>query len=163
MRAGAGAAGGKSYRRSHEPGSNDREALDRARTLGSRRGLRGCTSRRCYLLLEHVENGCEDRPDATLRERPGVRRHECLEQFRLALGVDPTFAGLVLVVADGCDELEPPVQQLEQAPVKLGDLGPERLEVAHWYRSPASTATASRFAGGANGQTQPGSYEHDGL
>ena len=31
------------------------------------------------------------------------------------------------------------------------------------YRSPARTGTASRLPGGASGQTQRGSYEHDGL
>src|SRR5262249_19889398 len=74
------------------------------------------------------------------------------------------LTGRVLVIADGCDKLEPPVEQLAQPPVELGDLVPECLELSHEaYRSPASTATDSRFAGGASGQTQPGSYAQDGL
>ena len=49
-------------------------------------------------------------------------------------------------------------------PVECADLGAEVAELAHAApRSPASTATGSRFAGGASGQTQPGSYEQDGL
>ena len=147
-----------------EPGADDGEPLDRARPLGRPSGRRGRAAVGRDLLLQHVEDGGEDRGDAALRERPGVRRDERLQQLRLALGIDPALAGRVLVVADGGHELEPPVQQLEQPPVELGDLVPECLELAHaWCCSPASTATASRFAGGASGQTQLGSYEQDGL
>ena len=162
--AGARAAGGERDGRADEPGADDGEALDRARPLGRSLGRRRSAPVGRDLLLQHVENGGEDRGDAALRQRPGVRRDERLQQLRLALGIDPALAGRVLVVADGGHELEPPVQQLEQPPVELGDLVPECVEVAHaWCFSPASTATASRFAGGASGQTQLGSYEQDGL
>ena len=134
--------------------------------LGRRRGSGRCRGAPIGrdLLLQHVEDRREDRPDASFRKRPGVGRDERLQQLRLAVGIDPPLAGRVLVVAHGRDQLEPPVQQLEQAPVELGDLVPEFLELAHvTCRSPASTATGSRFAGRASGQTQPGSYEQDGL
>ena len=39
----------------------------------------------------------------------------------------------------------------------------DRLSYAASSRSPARTGTASRLPGGASGQTQRGSYEHDGL
>ena len=152
------AACGQRDGRPHEPRAHDGEALDRPRPLGHSRRRRRCRPVGRDLLLQHVEHRREDGGDAALRQRPGVRRDERLQQLRLALGVDPALAGRVLVVADGGDELEPPVQQLEQPPVELGDLGPECVELAHAaYRSPASTATCSRFAGGASGQTQPGS------
>ena len=154
----ARAAGRQRDGRPDEPGADDGEALDRAWPLGRSFGRRGRAAVGRDLLLQHVEDRGEDRRDTALRERPGVRGDERLQQLRLALGIDPPLAGRVLVVADGGDELEPPVQQLEQPPVELGDLVPECVEVAHAScRSPASTATASRFAGGASGQTQPGS------
>ena len=141
-----------------EAGSDDGEPLDRAGPLGRflGRGRRAPVGR--DLLLEHVENGREDGGHAALREWPGVRGDERLQQLSLALGIDPAFPRRVLVVAHGRDELEPTIQQLEQPAVELGDLVPEEIELAHaWCFSPASTATGSRFAGGASGQTQPGS------
>ena len=128
------------------------------------RGRRGSAPVGRDLLLQHVEDGREDRADAALGERTRVRGDERLQQLGLALGIDPALAGRVLVVAHRRDELEPPVQEREQLPVELGDLAPKSVELAHAAcSSPASTATASRFAGGASGQTQPGSYEQDGL
>ena len=154
----ARAAGGKRDGRTDETGADDGEAVDGALPLGHFPGRRRCAPVGRDLLLQHVEHRGEDGRHPSLRERPRVRRHERLQEVRLALGVDPALAGRILVVADGSHELEPPVQQLEQPPVELGDLAAECLELAHaWSFSPASTATASRLAGGASGQTQPGS------
>ena len=163
-RAGSLASGGERDRRPNEPGADDGETLHRSPPLGrrARRRRRAAVGR--YLLFEHVEDGREDRAHASFRERSRVRSDERLQQLGLALGIDPALTGRVLVVADGRDELEPPVQQVEQLPVELRDLVPEFFEVVHAIcSSPASTETASRFAGGASGQTQPGSYEQDGL
>ena len=155
---GAGATCGKRDGRADETGADDGEALDGALSLGHLPGRRRCAPVGRDLLFQHVEDRGEDRRHPSLRERPGVRRHERLQEVRLALGVDPALAGRVLVVTDGGHELEPPVQQFEQPLVELGDLAPECLELAHaWCFSPASEATASRLAGGASGQTQLGS------
>ncbi len=155
---------GERDRRPDQPGADDREALDCARPVGDAAGADRSAPLGRHLLLEHVEHGGEDRPHAALRQRPAIRGDERLQQLRLALGVDPPLARGVLEVAHRSNELEPPVERLEESPVELVDLVAEGVEVAHAaYRSPASTATASRFAGGASGQTQPGSYEHDGL
>jgi len=156
--AGADAGGGQRDGSADQAGADNGEALHCTLPLGRSLGW----SRRAPigrdLLLQHVEDRGEDGCHASLGKGPGVRRDERLQQLGLALGVDPALPGGVLVIAYRRDELEPPVQQLEQPPVELGDLAPEGLELGHeWCFSPARTATASRFAGGASGQTQPGS------
>ena len=125
--------GGERDRCPDQPGADNREPLDSSRPgtrlrLGPRRKLGR------NLLLEHVEDRGEDRSHAALRQRPAVRRDERLEKFRLALGVDPSLPGGVLVASHGRDELEPPVQRLEQLPVERFDLGAELGEVAHTAR-----------------------------
>lgn len=156
--AGADAGGGQRDGSADQAGADNGEALHCTLPLGRSLGW----SRRAPigrdLLLQHVEEGREDRADPALREGSGVRLDERLQQLRLALRVDPPLPGGVLVVADGGDELEPPVEQLEQPPVEPGDLVPECVELAHERCfSPAPTVIASRLAGGASGQTQPGS------
>ena len=111
--AGARAAGGEGDRRADEAGADDGEALNRTWPLGRSLGRRRRAALGRDLLLQHIEDGGEDRRDAAFRQRPGVGRDELLQQLRLALGIDPALAGRVLVVADGGHELEPPVQQLE--------------------------------------------------
>jgi hypothetical protein len=160
----AGAAGSEGHRGPDEPRADDGKTLDGAWPIGSRFRRGGYAPGRRDLLLQHVEDCREDRVDRSFAERALVRGDEGLQQLRLALGIDPALPGRVLVVADGGDELESPVQKLEEAAVELRDLAAESFEVAHsTCFSPASIASGSRFAGGASGQTQPGSYEQDGL
>ena len=51
-------------------------------------------------------------------------------------------------------------EELLRPAQRVPDATPGRLQPV---RSPARTATASRLAGGASGQTQRGSYPHEGL
>ena len=121
------AAGGEGDGRPHEPGADDGEALDGPLPLGRRRGSGRCRGAPIGrdLLLQHVEDRREDRPDASFRKRPGVGRDERLQQLRLALGIDPPFARRVLVAPHGRDELEAAVERLEQRAVERLDLGAE--------------------------------------
>src|ERR1700749_692085 len=162
----SGSARGEGDRLPQETRAHDGDTLDRLQAPSPRARRRGHTRGPVGhdLLLEHVEHSGEDGADAPLGQRTRILFDERLDELGLALRIDPALAGRVLVVADGGDELEPAVQELEQLPVEPRDLAPKCLQVAHsLWSSPASTATASRFAGGASGQTQPGSYEQDGL
>ena len=62
---------------------------------------------------------------------------------------------------DAAGELQAPVERVEQGVIERRDLLAQLLQLAvrlaHGTLSPAPTATASRLAGGASGQTQPGS------
>jgi DNA-binding protein HU-beta len=152
----AGAAGGEGHRRADEPRAHDRDARDRGRRRPRGRCLRrGAVPAK--FLLHDVEDGREDRLDAALGQRPCICGIQLAQELGLALGVDRRRTRLLLVLADTTDEVEAPVEGLQDGPVERADLVPQLPEVVHfgsfsWFCRPSVLPV--RLNQGAHQQNQ---------
>src|SRR5581483_11482547 len=110
-----GAPSREGNRRADEARPDDRERRDVERR--PRAGRTGHARLGARLLLHHVEDRREEIADAAAREWAAVRGDELLHELGLARRVDRGRAGLLLVVADARDELEPAVERREELAV----------------------------------------------